>query len=202
MTPEFGAASQLEKIDMLDFADAVAINKFERRGAEDALRDVRRQLPRNRESFGTPLEELPVFGTIAARFNDDGVTALYQHLRGLLAERGLPAGGGALAPVDTRVPHRDRRDRAARAQPLPRRGRRDGPRLPRRTDEQVAAARRRQALRTTRELLAADRAGTTAAAEVEALLERRRAGAGRRVARPARRLAGHGRGLHAATSTW
>ncbi|MGH9261654.1 MAG: cobalamin-dependent protein, partial [Acidimicrobiales bacterium] len=82
MTPEFGAASQLEKIDMLDFADAVAINKFERRGADDALRDVRRQLQRNRESFSTPLDELPAFGTIAARFNDDGVTALYQHLRG------------------------------------------------------------------------------------------------------------------------
>ena len=104
MTPEFGAPSQLEKIDMLDFADAVAINKFERRGAEDAMRDVRRQLQRNRESFGSPLEDLPVFGTIAARFNDDGVTALYQHLRGLLGEHGLATGGGALAPVDTRVP--------------------------------------------------------------------------------------------------
>src|SRR4051812_8005058 len=77
MTPEFGAASQLEKIDMLDFADFVAINKFDRRGAEDALRDVRKQLQRNREAFRTPAEEMPVFGTIAARFNDDGVTALY-----------------------------------------------------------------------------------------------------------------------------
>src|SRR5687767_6271695 len=77
MTPEFGAASQLEKIDMLDFADFVAINKFDRRGAEDALRDVRKQVQRNREAFRTSPEELPVFGTIAARFNDDGVTALY-----------------------------------------------------------------------------------------------------------------------------
>jgi methylmalonyl-CoA mutase len=77
MTPEFGAASQLEKIDMLDFADFVAINKFDRRGAEDALRDVRKQLQRNREAFRTPAEEMPVFGTIAARFNDDGLTALY-----------------------------------------------------------------------------------------------------------------------------
>src|SRR5262245_45946418 len=77
MTPEFGAASQLEKIDMLDFADFVAINKFDRRGAEDALRDVRKQLQRNREAFRTAAEEMPVFGTIAARFNDDGVTALY-----------------------------------------------------------------------------------------------------------------------------
>ncbi|HYN12479.1 MAG TPA: cobalamin-dependent protein, partial [Burkholderiales bacterium] len=72
MTPEFGAASQLEKIDMLDFADFVAINKFDRKGAEDALRDVRKQVQRNREAFRTPPEEMPVFGTVAARFNDDG----------------------------------------------------------------------------------------------------------------------------------
>ena len=103
MTPEFGAASQLEKIDMLDFAEVVVINKFERRGAEDALRDVRRQMARNRERFDIDPEELPVFGTIAARFNDDGVTALYQHLRGLLQERGLPATEGTLAPVAGRV---------------------------------------------------------------------------------------------------
>ena len=90
MTPEFGAASQLEKIDMLDFADAVAINKFERRGAEDARRDVARQMVRNREAFGVSWETMPVFGTSAATFNDDGVTALYQHLRNLLSEDGLP----------------------------------------------------------------------------------------------------------------
>jgi len=102
MTPEFGAASQLEKIDMLDFADAVAINKFERRGAMDAMRDVGRQLVRNREAFGKQPSEMPVFGTSAATFNDDGVTALYQHLRGLLADRGLGVQEGALAPVDVR----------------------------------------------------------------------------------------------------
>ena len=94
MTPEFGAASQLEKIDMLDFADVVAINKFERRGAEDAMRDVGRQLVRNREAFGKQPDDMPVFGTSAATFNDDGVTALYQHLRGLLAEHGPPARRG------------------------------------------------------------------------------------------------------------
>jgi methylmalonyl-CoA mutase len=103
MTPEFGAASQLEKIDMLDFADAVVINKFERRGAEDALRDVRRQLARNRELFTADPESLPVFGTIASRFNDDGVTALYQHLRGALAERGLRLEPGRLAAVEGRT---------------------------------------------------------------------------------------------------
>ena len=99
MTPEFGAASQLEKIDMLDFADVVAINKFERRGAEDALRDVGRQLVRNREAFGAAGEDMPVFGTSAARFNDDGVTALYQHLRDLLAADGLPVGRGTRWPA-------------------------------------------------------------------------------------------------------
>ena len=78
MTPEFGAASQLEKIDMLDFADFVVINKFDRKGADDALRDVRKQYQRNHEAFGTAVAEMPVFGTMAARFNDDGVTALYQ----------------------------------------------------------------------------------------------------------------------------
>ncbi|SNX65472.1 methylmalonyl-CoA mutase [Streptomyces sp. TLI_55] len=102
MTPEFGAASQLEKIDMLDFADVVAINKFERRGAKDALRDVGRQLVRNREAFGMRPEDMPVYGTSAATFNDDGVTALYQHLRTALAEKGLPLVEGALAPVDVR----------------------------------------------------------------------------------------------------
>ncbi|MEH3033210.1 MAG: methylmalonyl-CoA mutase family protein [Aeromicrobium erythreum] len=102
MTPEFGAASQLEKIDMLDFADVVAINKFERRGAKDAMRDVGRQLVRNREAFGSRPEDMPVFGTSAASFDDVGVTALYQHLRGLLAEDGLPVDDGTLATVDVR----------------------------------------------------------------------------------------------------
>jgi methylmalonyl-CoA mutase len=89
MTPEFGAASQLEKIDMLDFADFVAINKFDRKGAEDALRDVRKQYQRNRERFGEKPDDMPVFGTMAARFNDDGVTALYQALAPRLAAKGL-----------------------------------------------------------------------------------------------------------------
>ncbi|MGK2875479.1 MAG: fused isobutyryl-CoA mutase/GTPase IcmF [Nocardioides sp.] len=102
MTPEFGAASQLEKIDMLDFADMVAINKFERRGAPDALRDVGRQLVRNREAFGARPEEMPVFGTSAATFNDDGVTALYFAVRDLLGTKGLPLSAGVLAPVATR----------------------------------------------------------------------------------------------------
>jgi isobutyryl-CoA mutase len=103
MTPEFGAASQLEKIDMLDFADVVAINKFERRGAEDARRDVGRQLVRNREAFGASWEDMPVFGTSAATFNDEGVTALYQHVVALLAENGLVTGEGRLPRTDRRT---------------------------------------------------------------------------------------------------
>jgi isobutyryl-CoA mutase len=103
MTPEFGAASQLEKIDMLDFADFVAINKFDRKGAEDALRDVRKQVQRNREAFRAPAEEMPVFGTIAARFNDDGVTALYQAIAARLAEKGLKLKPGRLPRPSGRV---------------------------------------------------------------------------------------------------
>src|SRR5437016_2085169 len=104
MTPEFGAASQLEKIDMLDFADFVAINKFDRKGAEDALRDVRKQVQRNRQVFGTSAEQMPVFGTIASRFNDDGVTALYHAVAARLAEKGLKLQPGSLPRLDTKVP--------------------------------------------------------------------------------------------------
>ncbi|MBP7573262.1 MAG: methylmalonyl-CoA mutase family protein [Rhodoferax sp.] len=89
MTPEFGAASQLEKIDMLDFAEFVAINKFDRKGAADALRDVSKQVQRNKEAWTTPADQMPVFGTMAARFNDDGVTALYQALKVRLGALGL-----------------------------------------------------------------------------------------------------------------
>ena len=99
MTPEFGAASQLEKIDMLDFADFVAINKFDRKGAEDALRDVRKQYQRNRERFAESASDMPVFGTMAARFNDDGVTALYQAIFPRLQELGLAASAGSLPQV-------------------------------------------------------------------------------------------------------
>ncbi|MCB1981047.1 MAG: methylmalonyl-CoA mutase, partial [Rhodoferax sp.] len=102
MTPEFGAASQLEKIDMLDFAEFVAINKFDRKGAADALRDVAKQVQRNREAFAKRPDEMPVFGTIASRFNDDGVTALYQALAPRLAELGLPLAEGRLPRVATR----------------------------------------------------------------------------------------------------
>jgi methylmalonyl-CoA mutase len=87
MTPEFGAPSQLEKIDMLDFADLIVVNKYEKRGGDDAVREVRRQVKRNREEWSRGPEEMPVFGTIASKFNDDGVTALYQVLLDVMAEK-------------------------------------------------------------------------------------------------------------------
>ena len=102
MTPEFGAASQLEKIDMLDFAEFVAINKFDRKGASDALRDVCKQVQRNKEAFTVMPDQMPVFGTMAARFNDDGVTALYQALKPRLTELGLPTQEGRLPVVTVR----------------------------------------------------------------------------------------------------
>ena len=103
MTPEFGSASQLEKIDMLDFADCVAINKFDRKGADDALRDVRKQFQRNHTAFETDVAALPVFGTIASHFNDDGVTALYQELSLRLSVFGLAEMGGDLQRVNVRT---------------------------------------------------------------------------------------------------
>jgi methylmalonyl-CoA mutase len=102
MTPEFGAASQLEKIDMLDFAAFVTINTFDRKGSADALRDVAKQVQRNREAWSARAEDMPVFGTMASRFNDDGVTALYQALLPRLAELGLQVAAGRLPPVSTR----------------------------------------------------------------------------------------------------
>ncbi len=102
MTPEFGAASQLEKIDMLDFAEFVAINKFDRKGALDALRDVAKQVQRNREAWNTQPDAMPVFGTMASRFNDDGVTAFYQALLPRLASLGLKTTESRLPQVATR----------------------------------------------------------------------------------------------------
>ena len=80
MTPEYGAATQLEKIDMLDFADVIALNKFDKRGALDALRDVKKQFQRNHQLFDQDPDEMPVFGTIASQFNDPGVNSLYATL--------------------------------------------------------------------------------------------------------------------------
>ena len=104
MTPEFGAQSQLEKIDMLDYAELAIINKFDRKGSDDAYRDVCKQVQRNREAWTQAPDEMPVFGTIASRFNDDGVTAAYQELVKLLQARGLRSFEQHLANVDCRTP--------------------------------------------------------------------------------------------------
>ncbi|MGB0850770.1 MAG: cobalamin-dependent protein, partial [Bacteroidia bacterium] len=87
MTPEYGAATQLEKIDMLDFADVISLNKFDKRGALDALRDVKKQFQRNHKLFDQDPDEMPVFGTIASQFNDPGVNALYATLINTITER-------------------------------------------------------------------------------------------------------------------
>ena len=87
MTPEFGAATQLEKIDMLDFADLVAINKFDKRGSLDALRDVKKQYMRNNNLWDTPQDQLPVYGTIASQFNDPGMNTLYKAVMDKLVEK-------------------------------------------------------------------------------------------------------------------
>lgn len=87
MTPEYGAASQLEKIDMLDFADLIAINKFDKRGAQDALRDVRKQFQRNHKLFDVDTEKMPVFATIASQFNDPGTNQLYRHMMDTIKEK-------------------------------------------------------------------------------------------------------------------
>ncbi len=103
MTSEYGAPSQLEKIDMLDFADIVVLNKFDHKGSEDALRDVRKQYQRNHRLFDTPPEALPVFGTIASKFNDDGVTALYQAIVGLMNQRTHCGWQSALPPLEGKI---------------------------------------------------------------------------------------------------
>ena len=87
MTPEYGAATQLEKIDMLDFADVIALNKFDKRGALDALRDVKKQYQRNHQLWDKKAEDMPVFGTIASQFNDPGTNQLYKHIIDKIVEK-------------------------------------------------------------------------------------------------------------------
>ena len=153
MTPEFGAPSQLEKIDMLDFADIVAINKCDRQGARDALRDVGKQMQRNREAFTTSVDDMPVFGTIASRFNDVGVSALYQQLIRQFADRGLGKWTSTLPPLDAKssdpgagiVPSNRRRYLAEIAETV--RG------YHKAVAEQCDIARERQQLRETKRML-------------------------------------------------
>jgi len=104
MTPEYGAPTQLEKIDMLDYADVVAINKFDRRGADDALAHVRKQLRRNRKEFDLPEEALPVYGTVASQFNDPGANRLYKAIMDALDAK---LGDGARFASTTALPAAD-----------------------------------------------------------------------------------------------
>src|SRR5690606_20002008 len=103
MTAEFGAPTQLEKIEMLDFADLVAINKFDRKGSEDALRDVRKQYKRNHQLFDVPDEQLPIYGTMANRFHYPGVNRLYRALIDKVNEK-LGLGWESSMPEETRSP--------------------------------------------------------------------------------------------------
>ncbi len=170
MSPEFGAPSQLEKIDMLDFADIVVINKFDRQGADDALRDVAKQIQRNREAFAVPVSEMPVFGTIASRFNDAGVTAVYQELIRQFNDKSFGRWKSSSTPVATKssepgagiVPAHRRRYLAEIAETV-----RD---YHQSIAEQVALARERQSLRETKRMLEESGDETTS---VERLLEKR-----------------------------
>ncbi|HUN90923.1 MAG TPA: fused isobutyryl-CoA mutase/GTPase IcmF [Burkholderiaceae bacterium] len=174
MTPEYGAASQLEKIDMLDYAEFVVINKFDRKGAADAWRDVAKQVQRNRGAFGAAPETMPVFGTTASRFNDDGVTALYQALKDRLAQAGLALSAGPLPRPATRcsthqtpiVPPARVRYLADIAESLRgyKRRARDQARLAREVQQLRASARMLAADSHTPEAPAAEAAGAPAAA--------------------------------------
>ena len=183
MTPEFGAASQLEKIDMLDFADLVAINKFDRRGAEDALRDVRKQYQRGHELFTTSPDEMPVYGTIASRFNDDGVTALYGGI--LKAFSGL---GPAEWPTSLIIPESSFSSaRRAIVPPDRRRSLAEVAETVRgylaNADQQAKIARERQQLRAAKTMLEA--AGDTAS---EATLDKLTADRGEALTRESHKL--------------
>jgi len=158
MTPEFGAQSQLEKIDMLDFADIVVINKFDRKGAADALRDVSKQVQRNQEAWDKSPSELPVFGSIASRFGDDGVTAAYHSLLSVLRVKGLREWESRLAFNDNRVP-------SERSVIVPSSRQRYLAEISEtirayhaETDTQAIIASERQALQTSQELLTAENA--------------------------------------------
>lgn len=103
MTPEFGSQSQLEKIDMLDFAELIVINKFDRKGSDDAYRDICKQVQRNKVAFDQKVEDMPVYGSIASKFNDDGVTATYFGLLQILRKHDFIKYDSQLPKVDTKL---------------------------------------------------------------------------------------------------
>lgn len=173
MTPEFGAQSQLEKIDMLDFADVVAINKFDRKGAADALRDVSKQYQRNNELFSESIDQMPVYGTIAARFADIGVTALYQKILSVLDAKGFDGWtstyetveGRASEPGTAIVPPNRQWYLAEIAESV---------RSYHRTiDEQVRIARERHQLRAAKEIIAEGEHDIAALTEAESARDKK-----------------------------
>ncbi|MFQ5618963.1 MAG: fused isobutyryl-CoA mutase/GTPase IcmF [Rhodospirillales bacterium] len=175
MTPEFGAASQLEKIDMLDFADAVAINKFDRKGALDALRDVRKQVQRNREAFSTPPDEMPVFGTVASHFNDAGITALYGAILRMFADTGVdgprgpaPSIGAGETQAGAAIVPPGRQQYLAEVAATVRDYHRDAA-------EQARIARERQQLTAARDMLEAAGRGARHTRDLDALVAEREA---------------------------
>ena len=188
---------------MLDFAEFVAINKFDRKGAADALRDVAKQVQRNREAFKQPPEKMPVFGTMASRFNDDGVTALYQALMPRLAALGLKTGEGRLPMVATRhsthqvpiVPGARVRYLADIADTV--RG------YKRRAREQARLAREIQQLRASAAMLQTDKPERHRAVEaVLDLARQREARLDPHATQAAGDVAGHAARPTPATSTW
>lgn len=156
MTPEFGAQSQLEKIDMLDFADLVVINKFDRKGSDDAYRDVAKQVQRNRTAFDVTPESMPVFGSIASKFNDDGVTAAYQGLLAILREHrfveydsSLPTVTAKISSAKTSIVPAERARYLAEIAETVRSYKKQ-------VDEQAQIAREHQQLLATKKMLGAD----------------------------------------------
>ena len=160
MTAEYGAATQLEKIDMLDFADVIAINKFDKRGSLDALRDVRKQYRRNHNLWETPDEELPIFGTMASQFNDAGMNALFDRLMAVIEQK---TGVSLITPAANGSPSAS--ERRTRAIIPPERVRylaeivESSDTYDRFVDEQVAIARKLYQIKGTIELLEANGSG-------------------------------------------